>query len=81
MTEDDFLVYEDQKGRRKAGCLPLKEPLSFRGRINKKCGDQLPGPSRSWEMQVVLEIQSSWMINHFFWTVKIVVLSIQGLFL
>jgi len=46
MTEDDFLFYEDQKGRRKAGCLPLKEPFSFRGRINKKCGDQLPGPSR-----------------------------------
>ena len=52
MTQDDFLFYEDQKGLRKAKCLCFEEPLAssdlrFRRRINKKGGDQLPGPSHS----------------------------------
>ena len=51
ITQDDFVFYEDQKGPRKARCLPLQKPLTSsdlpsRKRIDNKGDDQLPGPSQ-----------------------------------
>ena len=51
MTQDDFLLYEYQKGPIKARCLRWKKPLTssdlrFRRRIDKKGGDQLLGSSQ-----------------------------------
>ena len=70
MTQDDFLFYEDQKGPKKARCSRLEEPLTssdlrFKRRIDKKGGDQLPGPSHGGSgdasgagEQIVLDDQS-----------------------
>ena len=70
MTRDDYLLYEDQKGPRKARCSRLEKPLTlsdlrFKERINKKSGVQLSSPSHGGSVDasddgnpVVLDDQS-----------------------